>query len=360
MELRWSRILFCAFLLFPIWEAASARAESDARTPRAGALSGLKELARPAIERGLRYLEKENTSWLAENKCAACHHLPMAIWAFNEAKIAGVPVNEPLLADFTKWTLETDEMTKVFPPSGARPAAANGGVNLELSYLILATERSSGAERVPGVPREMLDRFFADLAQGQGEDGSWFCYDRRVPVAQGPEAVTLLTRLALTSRLAQAASWPGGAERIARADAWIAARGQGEGKMNDNQPLNLRLLLALRSGKPEEEWRPLMDRLAAAQEPDGGWKQVEGVPADAYATGQTLYALIQAGLDPRGPVAEKAVRFLLDAQYEDGTFKVADYIHGVGQPGAHNPRPNTNSAAAWAIIGLCADLGPRK
>ena len=69
--------------------------------------------------------------------------------------------------------------------------------------------------------------------------------------------------------------------------------------------------------------RAAASQLRAGQLPNGGWAQVRGLPGDAYATGQTLYALIQAaGIRSNDPVYLKGVSFLRRTQLEDGSWHV--------------------------------------
>jgi len=53
--------------------------------------------------------------------------------------------------------------------------------------------------------------------------------------------------------------------------------------------------------------RALIDELAASlarlQQNDGGWAQRDGFPSDAYATGETLYALHVAAGTPTSALA---------------------------------------------------------
>jgi len=192
------------------------------------------------------------------------------------------------------------------------------------------------------------------------------CYDRRVPIAQSPDAATLITRRALYSQHLDLNKWDDSKGKIAWADDWI----EKAPPRDENQILNFRLLLT-----KWNEGRELIEQLLAEQNPDGGWNQLKGLPSDAYATGQTLYALLSKDplltVDPSkedvpalekrvhcpvGKLAEieKAVKFLADTQKEDGSWPAISYVHGVGQPGAHNMRPDTNAACAWAVIGLAA------
>ena len=63
--------------------------------------------------------------------------------------------------------------------------------------------------------------------------------------------------------------------------------------------------------------------LTAAQHADGGWGQNRNLASDAYATGESLYALKEAGvLAASDAVYQKGVKFLMDTQCEDGSWYV--------------------------------------
>jgi len=65
-----------------------------------------------------------------------------------------------------------------------------------------------------------------------------------------------------------------------------------------------------------------MRAIAAEQQPDGGWSQLQWLPTDAYGTGQTLVALHEAGMAVSDPVYQRGVRFLLTRQMIDGSWWV--------------------------------------
>ena len=71
----------------------------------------------------------------------------------------------------------------------------------------------------------------------------------------------------------------------------------------------------------------VLHRLAAAilatQRADGGWSQRTELTSDAYATGQTMYALAMSNVvSPREPAYRKGVGYLLSTQYADGSWYV--------------------------------------
>ena len=55
---------------------------------------------------------------------------------------------------------------------------------------------------------------------------------------------------------------------------------------------------------------------------DGGWAQLDYRASDAYATGQVLVALHEAGVSARSPAYQRGVRYLLDTQLADGSWLV--------------------------------------
>jgi hypothetical protein len=38
-----------------------------------------------SVQRSLKYLQAESTSWLNTRKCAACHHVALPVWSMIEA-----------------------------------------------------------------------------------------------------------------------------------------------------------------------------------------------------------------------------------------------------------------------------------
>jgi hypothetical protein len=65
-----------------------------------------------------------------------------------------------------------------------------------------------------------------------------------------------------------------------------------------------------------------MKQLAAKQRPDGGWGQTDYMQSDAYATGETLWALHEGGMPVSDPVFRRGVAYLLATQADDGTWHV--------------------------------------
>jgi hypothetical protein len=73
--------------------------------------------------------------------------------------------------------------------------------------------------------------------------------------------------------------------------------------------------------------RSALRDLVAPQSGDGGWAQLPSLTSDAYATGQSLAALAEAGMSPTDPVYRRGVRYLLDTQLPDGSWLVKSRAH---------------------------------
>jgi len=114
----------------------------------------------------------------------------------------------------------------------------------------------------------------------------------------------------------------------------------------------LRLILWSRLGRPESEWKPLEQQLRSSQNEDGGWSQLKSAGSDAYATGQTLYALAVAGVSNDDATIRSAQSFLQKTQREDGAWAMTSRaIMGNGKV-ATKFEPITHAGSAWAVMGL--------
>ena len=104
--------------------------------------------------------------------------------------------------------------------------------------------------------------------------------------------------------------------------------------------------------------------LLSAQRPDGGWSQNRNLASDAYATGEALSALREAGILAASDAAyQKGVKFLMDTQAADGSWyvrsrapKFQPYFQS-GFPHDHDQWISA-SATAWAVMALAPASAP--
>jgi hypothetical protein len=106
-------------------------------------------------------------------------------------------------------------------------------------------------------------------------------------------------------------------ENLTRARKWLLAV-----RAQTTEERNMRLmgLVWSKAGRGDVE-RAMADVLKH-QQPGGGWSQLPQLEPDAYATGESLYALRQAGLKPNEDAYRRGVQFLLGTQYRDGAWLV--------------------------------------
>ena len=67
------------------------------------------------------------------------------------------------------------------------------------------------------------------------------------------------------------------------------------------------------NGPAERHRRDTGKELIALQRANGGWGQTEQLPSDAYATGETLYALHETGMLATQPAYRRGVEYLAHA-----------------------------------------------
>jgi squalene-hopene/tetraprenyl-beta-curcumene cyclase len=294
---------------------------------------------RSVIDRGLVFLAKDSVTWKESRKCYECHHAPFTIWALNEAKHRGYPVDDKVLTEMTSWVVGEDYLAKLL---AARPEQKEIVFNEAPLLLALGIEAGDTKETQDG-----LKRMLAAVVHDQEQDGFWKRANESRPILSSPDTLTTLALLALSAPNAPDLGEAGSAAKQ-KGLQWLAAA-----KADDElQSIALRLILWHRLGRPAAEWEPLVQQLQQAQHDDGGWSQVKLAKSDAFATGQALYALAEAGARPEDAAVKKAQAFLAKSQGPDGAWAMTSRaIMGNGQV-ATKFEPITHASTAWAVMGL--------
>src|SRR4029078_2068676 len=132
------------------------------------------------------YLQTESAAWLNTRKCAACHHVPMPLWALGEAERQGYAIDRKFVADTTESLLGSKDKlmaSKIFPnpadPPDPRPQGR--GLNMGLPFLAVAARSLPSLEEGQ---KRTLKLITEHILSRQHPDASWefFATLRRPPI----------------------------------------------------------------------------------------------------------------------------------------------------------------------------------
>jgi ankyrin repeat protein len=292
-----------------------------------------------AIEHGVALIEKIGPPVFKQRGCVSCHNNTQPAMVVATARRRGFAVDE---------ALAKRELAAIAADDRARFARLMAGLDLpEISaYILLALDTVGQA------PDLRTDLSYHQLAFSQHPDGHWFVGDYRPPQEYSNIAAT-----GLAIRGLQAYAPPGRAvearERVERASKWLAAaRPYGV----EEQAMRL---LGLGWSKAETNVIAQAKKdLVADQLSNGGWPQLPGMEADAYATGLALYALhIATGFPVTQKTYQRGVQYLLDTQRPDGSWFVESRSYPFqpyfesGFPYGHN-QWISSAASSWALLSL--------
>lgn len=297
---------------------------------------------RQAIERSIPPLQRADEAFLRKAGCVSCHNNSLAPLAMAAARKSKLTVNEEISRSQLK------QVAAFLASNGERALQGlgiPGGVDT-VGYVLLGM----AAENYPSdATTDIWARF---LKSSQETDGRWRVRALRPPIEASDIEVT-----AAALRALQVYAPPSKREEYLKSIR-LAARWIETAQPKTTEDRAFQLLGLQWSGARKETIRKAAETLIAEQRPDGGWGQLPTLASDAYATGQTLFALRESGvLAPTSPAYRKGVQFLLNTQLADGSWYVqtrtlpvqrhfdSDFPHGTDQ---------FISAAAtnWAVMAL--------
>jgi len=338
--------------------ASHAVAEENAPPPVVPAPVTVEQI-QSTIDRAIVYLQAESAAWLKTRKCAACHHVPMPLWALSEAERYGYAIDKKYLTETTESLLGSKEnllASRIFPNPADPPDPRPQGKGLNMGLPFLAVAAQSMPDRNEG-QRLSLKLISEEIISKQQPDGSWEFFSglRRPPINETQVTDAFWIIMALEGELSPDApeSLRGS---LSKATDWLNTAAPSD----IHQVKALKLLRAARNNPPRESLQPTIDELLALQRSDGGWSQtVPDWQSDAFATGQTLYALSLAGYSAERPEIKRAIDFLVTTQKPDGSWPMLSRSTPDGSPGSSKLlSPIVCAASSWATMGL-ARLSPK-
>lgn len=209
-------------------------------------------------------------------------------------------------------------------------------------------------------PSKRTDAIVHQLATLQLQDGHWRWNLPRPPIQASDitataMAVEAIQDFLIPGRRAELES------RVSRARTWLA-----KARAETNEERVHQILGLARAGEKAASLRKLADALIQLQRADGGWGQLAGLDSDAYATGQSLYALLEgAQLPANHDAIRRGLDYLCRTQRADGSWYVRSRSHPF-QPPMESGFPHGKDSwisctgTSWAVLALCRSIDPSK
>jgi ankyrin repeat protein len=267
-----------------------------------------------AITKAFAISQPVASKFMANGGCVACHSQSMNGLAVSMAKDRAI--GRAIQADYqleARLAHDTRTFAGIYEQQYFQGQNFGGGV-LQVEWQLLQMA-AAGVE-----PTLSIDSMVHNIASMQRKEGDWpMCC--RAPLQDGA-----FTTTAKAVRALRVYPIPGRKSefdaRIARAAAWLESA---EPLTTEDRSMQILGLAWADRKVPADRVKQLLIR----QRPNGGWGQTNNLPADAYATGEVLWALHEAGIPPSDPAFRRGIDFLLRAQQDDGTWHVVSRALGI-------------------------------
>ena len=304
---------------------------------------------RAALLRTIPLLQRSDIGFMQKTGCVSCHHNTLTAMTIAAARSAGVPVDDQVA--------RTQRASIASYLDVWRERALQGlgipGDTDTVSYVLIGM----AAEKHP--PDPATDTLARYIKSRQSLDGHWRPVAHRPPLESSAIQVTAasLRALQVYAPRARRSEYE---TAIERAKEWLK---QARAATTEDRAFQL---LGLRWAGEDREIlrRRAASDLLTEQRADGGWGELPSLASDAYATGQALVALKEAGaLAATDPAYQRGVEFLLSTQLEDGSWYVRSRsipFQPYFESGFPHGQDQWISAAAtnWAAMALVVAAGP--
>jgi hypothetical protein len=305
-----------------------------------------------SVKKSFSLLEKSSYVFTNRStlKCASCHHNTLTSMTAELARSKGIPVTDSFAAGRVKSMVHSLQL-------GCNPNYIREflSANYVTPYILLGLN----AEKYPA---DFYTDISVDYMLSQANPrGGFLAESGRTPLETGYMHLTALAIRAIQV-YASPAKKKQVEELIAANKIWLA-----KSSCDQQQEIAFQLLAMEWCGSDIAQKKRVAGQLMGLQHPDGGWSQLPTLASDAYATGQSLYALLQSGtLEPSDPVYQHGLNYLLKTQDAEGAWVVASRSYPF-QPFVSSEFPPYDenqfisaSASNWATMALLLALPDKK
>ncbi len=304
---------------------------------------------REALQRSIPLLQKTDSIFIQKSGCVSCHNNTLTALTIDTARKNRFPVDEQIARGQLK---RISSYIETWRERSLQGVGIPGGSDT-MGYILLGL----AAENYP--PDPATDGFARYIKSQQSPDGGWRVFAHRPPIESSDIQVTATSlrslqvyapkarRTEYETAVRRAAEWLMKAQPLTTEERAFQLLGLGWAGVNAKNAI-------IRSATRD---------LLAQQRSDGGWAQLPSLASDAYATGQALVALREAGaVPPTDEVYNRGVAFLLRTQLDDGSWYVrsrAIPIQPFFESGFPHGHDQWISAAAtnWAAMALALTAG---
>ena len=274
--------------------AESFRPQSDSAT-------------RAAITRALPLLQKSAAEFSSQRSCFSCHHNGLSILTLRLAGERGFRIDSKTLSVVEEKTFRVLRAPQALDEAVQATNLSDPTPNDSLLLM---------AAHAAGLPLDLPTAVHAARITRWQRDGHWTTSDFRPPHSSSLFAATATAVRSIRWYMPSELS----AERdaaVERAHQWLLAT-----HPESTEDAAYRVMGLVWAGARKEDVLKATPDLAGLQNPNGGWSQLKGYEADAYSTGEALFALSEAGVSSSDSVWQKGQKFLLSTQAKDGTWRV--------------------------------------
>ncbi len=283
--------------------------------------------------RALRFLAREVPLWSTENHCFSCHNNGDAARALYDAhrRAQGLKPANDALVETTRWLRRPETWDK---------NGGDGPFNDKLlARIVFASTQVAARDAGLLTDRAPLERAAERLVKDQTEAGFWSIEEGQgslgSPAGYGRPLATLTARDVL-----RAVDPERYRAEIARAETWLFAR-----------PVvsTIDAAIALRLDIDLPARRRVLDRLRAAQAPDGGFGPFADTPTEPFDTALVILALThRKPTEETRPIIERARRYLIAEQDAAGSWRETT------RPSGAESYAQRLSTSGWATLALLA------